>query len=473
MTRTRNAKSDPNPPRKNPKEKETKAADAFQGRYSTRSSRHRWLSVLVLLATPLFLVPHSEAQNINDALVLEDLGFTSRLAVAARPAGMAGAYIAAADDVHALVYNPAGLARVRRIDLSLGFQYNDDRVTNLFYGNSNETSSSSMALDAVAAAYPVPTYRGSLVIAGGVYRIMTSQFDLLNRSFNTKTDTEDDYRLQQSGSAYSYNLGAGLDVGPMISIGANGFILDGTLNVLTQSSYEFRPPFEPGDLESEWFRDDVEADLNGYGLSLGIQYHPYQQLHAGLVVTTPIHLEHKGTAIFDSASYFYNDEDSIGREDYVIEMDYTIPFRIDAGVSFTLPSLTVSLDAGYSDWGQAEVNGFELKDENLAAIFRQVVDVRLGAEYVLPVAPVRLRAGYARTPYPLDYLQADRITQNDLQKAKVDTERHTLAAGFGVLLDRVLTIDASFEYQTGKRSISTLVDERSSRRVVLTTSYRF
>lgn len=468
--------SDPNPPRKNRRARAERELEPPVGRRRApgrRTGLARCRVATLLVAASLVFPLHGAAQNINDAVVLEDLGFTNRLSVAARPAGMAGAYIGAADDVHALIYNPAGLARVRRIDLSLGFQYNDDRVTNVFYGSPNETSSSSTALDALAAAYPVPTYRGSLVIAGGVYRIMTSQFDILNKGFNTTTDTEDDYRLQQSGSVYSYNLGFGLDVGPLVSIGANAFIVDGTLNALTQSSYEYRPPFNPGQLESEWFRDDLEADLDGYGLTLAVQSHPHRKFHTGLVVTTPIHLEHQGTAVFDSASYFYNDEDTIGRVNYLVETEYEIPFRIDGGLSFTLPELTVSLDAGYSDWRQAEFNGFKIKDENLVAIFRQVFDVRLGVEYLLRVAPVRLRAGYARTPYALVYLQADRVTQNDIRKATIETERQTFAAGFGVLLDRVLTLDASFEYQIGKRSIATLVDERAARRILLTGSYRF
>ncbi len=413
------------------------------------------------------------AQDINDSVTFEDLGFTNRLAVAARPAGMAGAYIAAGDDVHALVYNPAGLARVRRIDLSLGFQYNDDRVTNVFYGNPSRTTSSLMTLDALAAAYPVPTYRGSLVIAGGVYRVMSSQLDLLNRGDNSSTDTYDDYLLQQSGSVYSYNVGFGLDLGPEVSVGMNAFILDGTLGALTQSYYQLPAPFDDGDLESKWVVDDVEADLGGYGLTLGLQYHPHRLLHAGLVVATPIHLEHRGTAVTDTTWYFYNEEGSMDTEQSFVESDYTIPFRVDGGVSLTLPELTVSLDAGYSDWRQAQVYGSKLKDENLIAVFRRVFDVRVGVEYMVSVAPVRLRAGYARTPYALDYLQADRIAQNDIRKADIEADRQTFAAGLGILLDRVLTIDTSFEYQIGKRSIPTLADERSSKRVALTASYRF
>lgn len=433
----------------------------------------RRLSFLIVAAFAVLPVSPAAAQDINNSVIFEDLGFTDRLTVGARPAAMAGAYTAAADDVYALLHNPAGLARVRRIDFSIGFEYGESGVANVFYGNPTEVSSSAMSLDALAAAYPLPTYRGSLVIAGGVFRVMTSRFDLLNRGFNTSTDTFDDYLLQQSGSVYSYTLGFGLDVGPTVSVGAAGFILDGTLNALAQSSFAFEPPFETGDLVSQAIDDDVEADLNGYGATLGVQFHPHRLFHGGLVVTTPIPLEHKGTAVTDTTWYFYNDQGFMASEEAIVESEYTIPFYFEGGVSFTIPELTVSLDAAYTDWRQADVFGKKLKDENLRDVFRPVLDIRIGAEYTFRAAPLRLRAGYAYTPYAIEYLQADRITQNDIQQAEVETERQAFAAGVGVLIDRVLTIDASFERQIGKRSIPTLVDERTSNRLVLSTSYRF
>jgi len=427
-----------------------------------------------LIGTGSILFPSpASAQDINDAVTFEDLGFTQRLAVGARPAGMAGAYVAAGDDVYSLIYNPAGLARIRRIDLSVGFQYATNNVNNVFYGTSSETDFSSTTLDAVAIAYPIPTYRGSLVVAGGVWRVMSSQFDILNRGFNTDTGTFDDYLLQQSGSVYSYNLGFGVDLAPELSVGMNGFILDGTINALTQFSYRYPPPLQDGEIETATLIDDAEVDLDGYGLTLGLQYHPHHLLHFGLAVTMPTSIDLQGNALTEEAWYRFNAADEFAVDQFVVEDDYTIPFRVDAGVSFTLPQLLLSLDAGYSDWTQAEVNNVRLKDENLNAVFREVVDIRIGGEYLVPGTPLRLRAGYALTPYALDDLQADRIEGNAIQKAKVDTERQTLAAGFGVLLNRVLTIDASFEYQTGKRSIATLADERTSQRVALTGSYRF
>ncbi len=422
---------------------------------------------MVLLGVP------AAAQGINDAVTFEDLGFTERLSVGARPAGMAGTYTAAGDDVYSLVYNPAGLARVRRIDMSVGFQYDRNSTECVFYGTPGQTDFSSTTLDAAVVAYPIPTYRGSLVIAGGVCRRMTSQFDILNRGFNTNTDTFDDYLLQQSGSAYSYYLGFGVDLSPALSVGLNGFIMDGTINALTQFSYTYPQPLDDGDIESATLLDDAEVDLDGYGLTLGVQYHPTSVWHIGLSVTTPTSVNLRGDAATEEAWYRYNAADEFSADNYLLETDYTIPFRVDGGVSFTLPQLLLSVDAGYSDWTQAEVNDVRLKDENLNNVFRETLEIRVGAEYLLPGTPLRLRAGYAYLPYALDQLQADRIEGTAIQDAHIDTERQAIAAGFGFLLSRVLTIDASYEYQMGKRSIATLTDERTSQRFALTGSYRF
>lgn len=413
------------------------------------------------------------AQDINQAVTIEDLGFTDRLPAGARAAGMAGALTAASDDAYALFYNPAGLARLRRIDLSIGFELSSAEVKSVFYGYPSSTDLSATTLDAFAAAYPVPTYRGSLVIAGGVYRMFTSDLDLLNDGYNSSTDTFDKYLLQQTGSAYSYTVGVGADLSPSVSVGLNAFLLDGTINALTQFGVDYPGPLETGDLETETLVDDAEVDLDGYGMVLGLQYHPHPLFHFGFAVTTPIPINLEGGAFTQTGYYFYNDQDEFYEEQFFIDTDYKIPFRFDAGLALTFQNLIIDFDAGYSDWAQTEANDVRLKDENLEPVFRSVLDLRLGAELIVPGTPLRLRAGYALTPYALDQLQADRITGADIQEAEIDTERQTAAVGAGFLLGGVFMFDASYEYQTGTRSIPSLLEERISQRVTLSGSYRF
>jgi len=87
--------------------------------------------------------------------------------------------------------------------------------------------------------------------------------------------------------------------------------------------------------------------------------------------------------------------------------------------------------------------------------------------------PVRLRAGYAYRPYPLRYLQGDRIDNDSFERVAVDHNRHVVALGAGALVGRVMAVDAAYERTTGTRSLPTLSDERVRERYVLSASYRF
>jgi long-subunit fatty acid transport protein len=412
------------------------------------------------------------AQDINEAVTVEDLGFTQRLNVGGRAAGLAGAYTATGDDVSSLVYNPAGLARIRRIEFGMGFQHERNTLENTFYGSPASVDLTSTTLDFMAGAYPLPTYRGSFVVGAGVFRVMSSDIDILNRGFNATTATQDDYRLQQSGSVYSYTLGAGVDLAPTLSVGASLYLLDGTIKALTQFSYENPPPLSPGDFRSESLVDDAKVNLDGYGATLGVQYYPTDLVTAGLAVTTPTPIELSGSAAQEDILYFVNAPDSLEDLNFSIKTKYQIPFRIDAGVSFTPPNFLVAFDIGYSDWTQAKVEDLQLKDSNLQAIFREVVDVRAGVEFTIPDSPFRVRAGYAYLPYPLRYLQADRIEGTEITKATVNTEHQLFTGGFGFLVGSVLTIDAAYEHHVGERSIPTLKDRRTGDRVLLSASYR-
>lgn len=421
----------------------------------------------------LFGMTEAFAQDINEAVTIEDLGFTRRLNAGARAAGMAGAYSAIGGDIQSLVYNPAGLARIDRGDLSIGFQHQKNNLESNFFGTNSNVDVTATTLDFVAGAYPVPTKRGSFVLAAGVYRTMSSQLDLLNRGFNTETNTFDDYRLQQSGNIWSYNFGAAIDLSDKVSAGANLFVLDGTISALTQFSFEFASGLNTGDLERDELVDDAIVNLDGYGAILGLQYDPHRLLHFGFAIATPVPITLQGDALQTELQYFYNAPDSIYEDAFVIESEYQLPYRVDFGVAFTSTYLIVSADAGYTDWTQAEVFNGNIKDSNLQPVFQEVLELRAGAELRVPFVPLALRAGYGYLPYPLEYLQADRITGDQIREADVSTERQLLTAGIGVILGRAVAVDAAAEYTVGGRAIATLEEDRSSYRLLLSGSYRF
>ena len=130
--------------------------------------KHIRCAILAAAAALMLAAPFAAHSQILAGLSLERLGVLSTMGTGARPFAMGGAYTAAGNDVFSLLYNPAGLAEMRRGEVSIGFHQRSDEITNTYLDLSATQSSSHTSLGHIAAAYPLPTYRGSLVLAFGV-----------------------------------------------------------------------------------------------------------------------------------------------------------------------------------------------------------------------------------------------------------------------------------------------------------------
>jgi len=429
-----------------------------------------WRCLAVVAMT---VVPHQTAypQNISRTVEFEELGFTHPLNVGSRPAGMAGAYVAAGNDVHTLIYNPAGLARIRRIELSLGLQQEHTRVDNTFHGTPTSASTRYGGFDGAALAWPVPTFMGSLVPAFGVYRIFSSAVDVHHSGVDPSTQAVFNHLHQQTGSTYSYNLGFGVDLSPALSGGLSLFVLNGSLDVLGQSDSTF---YDAGRLTSVFIREDVTASITGIGGRIGIQFFFHPLVSGGVTFTPPVWANVKGDSTAEITRHVENAPDDESWVSVSIDDDYLLPFRIDLGVAFFPGRYVFEIDVRYTDWTEASLNGKRFRNpSSLETTFRQVYDFKFGAEYTFARFPVRARAGYAYLPYPLEYLQVDRIDKNNLTKAGIDNQRQLFALGLGALIGGSLNLDASFSVTKGKRATEILADEQTHYRFVLWAAYRF
>ncbi len=418
-------------------------------------------------------VPHrvAWAQTHNRAVEFEDLGFTTPPDIGARAAGMAGALVAAGNDAHMLVYNPAGLARIQRIELSLGLQQVRSSVDVSFYGEPNSISTRDGGLDGIALAWPLPTYRGSLVPAFGVYRVYSSLFDLHYSGINDNTNTADNFLLQQTGAVYSYNLGVGVDLSPALSGGLTLFVLDGSVDRLGQFDFTYLD-FTPS--TSVFVKEDVSGDVTGVGGRFGVQFFAHRFLMGGVSFTLPTWVKVSGEGTAEITEHRDNAPDSFETIPVSFDNKYLIPFRLDIGLALTWKRLLLEFDFGYADWTEAAINRKRFRNPGtLTTTFREVFEYKAGAEYTLGWLPLRLRAGYAWLPYQLDALQNDRIDENDLVKAHVDRERQRVAVGIGGLIGQTLTVDAALSFTDGSRSTASMQDERASYRFVLGAAYRF
>ena len=140
------------------------------------------------------------AQSSIRSLEIDDFGLTRQLTPGARPAGIDGAYTALVNDVHGLIYNPAGLAAIKRVEISLGAHHSRVELETEFYGEGSSVDARDGSMELASAAFPIPVFRGSLVVAAGVYRVFSSALDLHYSGLNLSTNTQDNFLLQQSGS---------------------------------------------------------------------------------------------------------------------------------------------------------------------------------------------------------------------------------------------------------------------------------
>jgi long-subunit fatty acid transport protein len=423
---------------------------------------------MCVLAT--MTVEGTRAQDVNDTVTMEDLGFTRRLTAGSRPAALAGAYAAVAEDAHALFYNPAALVGVRTTEFQLGFQHQSRTVESAFYGTTRSVDNGTLGLDDLAIAHAVPTVRGSLVLAGGVYRAYSTNIDIANQGFNSTTATDDDYLLQQGGSVYSYTFGGAIALSPTLAAGANVYFLHGEISALTQFTYTFVPLPPAGQLVTETVLDDAVFDADGIGATIGLLYQPVKSLTFGFAMGTPVAINLTGDAVQERAQYYNAAPDAFVSSVSAIEADYKLPFTVNGGIALSTKRAVISVEVDYAYWSEAEIGGRQVRDQNLQSIFSNTLGFRAGVEAT--IGPLSLRGGYAYTPHPLEYLQADRIEGTQLTKATIVTESQSVAGGVGLLIAKVLTLDASVEYEYGERSIPTLTDRRDTYRFIWAVCYR-
>jgi hypothetical protein len=183
-----------------------------------------WLS---LAALPAFATGHPYTEL---EIPVPDLVGTN-----ARALGMGGAHIAVAEDASAILWNPAGLASVRRIEVSATLARGDREVETTWHGSSSAWGTLDNQLGGLHFVYPLPTYRGSLVVGVGVDRL--ADYTLRYRRSGIDSDVPffgggpgllADSHLRD-GKLSGYSAAVGWDAGPRLSFGGSLTYLRGSI----------------------------------------------------------------------------------------------------------------------------------------------------------------------------------------------------------------------------------------------------
>jgi long-subunit fatty acid transport protein len=417
----------------------------------------------ILLAILLLGSADLRAQGDEEsAPVIDENSAGNTVVVGARGLAMAGSQIAAGMDGTVLVYNPALLARIRRIELLAsmsheGLSNDENRAGTGYITNSalDGTSKSFTRLNSLNITVPVPTYRGSAVVAFGVNR--STSFDQVfrySRSLQdgSKPETGAEY---ESGGLYVYSAGGAMDFSPRVSAGVSLNLYHG------KDNYTWARAYIGSDDQLGSYSEYVSAKYTGVSAKVGVAAVVNEYVSLGAVVESPI-------------SYDIDGDYAGPGPDYTYEYELKHPFRFGFGAAMNVSRLQLALDLRYADWRQMEYTQYDLyRIENslMNTYYREALSFGIGAEYLVPQIGAKIRAGYLYDPLPY----AGFLVEND---------RDYFSFGAGFLIDRVMTLDIAFvtgSYEfarpepdaDGTMNISKAIFEKYTvNRLYVTTAFR-
>ncbi len=464
----------------------------------------------------LVFFSYAKAQFAEDALRFATPG----VGVGARALAMGSAYTGVANDYSALYWNPAGLTQMQYSEFSLGLSHLNYKDKSLFFNKNTSYSNNSTGLNSLGLVFPVPARQGALVVAFGYNRqsefttgVSFSGFNPLSsiiqtwaadgRPYPPDITLAEDLKLAEadtntglfnspiknnvtqlgtvleSGGINNWSIGAGIDLAKNLSGGVTLTYLSGSYNYdrtyKEQDNNGYYTAF-PFDFDELVIEDNVESELSGWNAKFGLMYRSPERFRFGLTVKTPsrIHVTEsfntRATSYFDSADvngvYSYGPFDSPGSGEY----DVVTPWVFSAGGSITLEQIILSADVDYTDWTQLrfdEANSDVIAlNKDIKTLFRGTANWRVGAEYNVEDAGVRVRGGfmYNTSPY-----QGDPST----------FDQKYITGGLGFLLSEATMMDLAYArgwwktYRTNYDASSLVNEDVSTNNFILTFSYRF
>lgn len=382
------------------------------------------------LAAVLMLVANVQAQEEVFQRGIE-------FGVGARALGMGGAYLGVSDDYSAAYWNPAALTQIRRIE---GFATlsHAQRKNDITFGSLGAPDEASFTrFNSFGLAYPIPTYRGSLVFSLGYHRVRPYDSNFSFSWFNGTPGDSVGQRWSEleEGSLNNWTAALGTEVAPNISVGL-------ALNAWSgQNDYQFsfveQDEFDIYTFSEFRHDDNVLSEYSGWNLKLAAMYHPSSLLRLGITLGTPTTFKVKdGWQVSEETTV----DGSSDRDTYNDrgEFEYKIrsPFSLAAGGAINVANLLISGSAELNDWSQIRytteppIDGLSRSEANdeLARNYRETVRLRLGAEFTIPLIDLQVRAGAFRDPSPLANLPKD-------------ADREFYTAGLGIFLDKQVRLD--------------------------------
>lgn len=390
----------------------------------------KWI-LIYIIAFSIGIVPKIHSQS--EAFFL---GHAS--GVGGRALSMGSAYLAISDDYSATLWNPAGLTQLRRMEFFSSLShlqfFNDASYLDI----SKQDKTSKTRMNSIGFAFPIPTYRGSLVFAVGYNRVR--DFDGgFSFSWLKQPSSNREYRELEEGGLTNWVFAGGLEVTKNLSIGAainlwrgsgsydNVYnIKNDTLSLDGGITWSVYDEFEQ--------TNQIKTKYNAINFKIGALYKFAGLARFAATIATPFTLDCKEQW---SWSYQAVNPDAYDGDGDNWPYGIKSPFVFAAGTAITfIPNLVVSADVEYTDWSQSRYTDEppeegETKSKKNWAFkddFQETITYRFGGEFTVPLINAQIRAGVTRQPSPL-------------KQASSKADRNYITFGGGILLDKQVKLD--------------------------------
>ncbi len=393
--------------------------------------------------------------------------------VGVRAMAMGGAFAGLADDFTAVYWNPAGLAQMRQREINVAFLRNarQNRAVAGFgtpIENSAIADVSNTRFGSLGFVYPVPVYRGSLVLAAGFNRVKDFDWaldfplvpvvrDAAGAVLGDSLAYDDSFRHE--GELAITSVAGAIDVSPSVSVGATLSLIGGedewTSEFVSIDTEDFF--YESRFTEREVFVDDYGTTWTA---TLGAMVRtPRDDPRLRLGVTMATGSSHKVSYTWRAPPqpHFSSVESDNGELVETPSEEFKSSYRIALPLSFGLgvsgrpvPQVTLAASVHATEWTQTEYTDddpFELRtDTSFEDQYADVLRWHLGAEWQVPWAAVDLRAGYYSDPLPFvgprDPTRTPDPVDNPLIRVLRDRRFYTLGAG--VAVEEAVRIDLAY-----------------------------
>lgn len=363
----------------------------------------------------------------------------------ARAQGLAGTYTGIADDYSAVWWNPAGLAQIKRIEIQ-GSLARSGFANNAAWNNlpEMEGKTSEIRINNLGLVLPVPVYQGALSFAFGYSQVM---------SFDRHTVTGHDGEVNpnfnelEKGRLGFWTFASAVDVSPNLALGAGIQYWSGFDDYSYIDQYASQTPPQ--------HEETIATDLGAWGANVGGLFRAGRYGRIGAMYQAPMSMKLDESWVIDSDD---------GHFDY--RMTYPAVFRV--GGSLAPGRWLVAADVEYRDWTSLEFRSAtpysgvskaqanqEIKDQ-----YKSTTRFSLGGEYLFPMYGVRARAGYSFAP-------------SNYRDAGGEDNKNILGLGLGLLVDRSVMLDASFNTTSYTEKVTQgLTEDIRSSAGLVTVSWR-